>query len=81
MLKRDPELLERLAGLAKMPFEGVAHRVVWRNRSTVQGSSGGRGRWNDPNGAFFGMTGIDLATVLARSSLQRRFPVADELSH
>lgn len=52
MPKRDPELLERLEGLAKRPFEGVAHRVVWRNRSAVQGSSAGRGRWNDPDGDF-----------------------------
>ena len=52
MPERDPALLEQLEGLAKGSFEGVVYRVVWRDRSAVQGSSAGRGRWNDPDRAF-----------------------------
>lgn len=52
MTQRDPDLLERLKGLDKGAFEGVAYRVVWSDRSAVQGSSGSGGRWNDPARRF-----------------------------
>ncbi len=52
MTQRDPDLLERLEGLDRRAFEGVAYRVVWRDRSAVQGSSGSGGRWNDPARRF-----------------------------
>ena len=52
MPQRDPDLLERLEGLAKGAFEGIAYRVVWRDRSAVQGSNVSRGRWNDPDWRF-----------------------------
>ena len=52
MVARDPKLLAHLEGCAKGPFEGLVHRVVWSDRSPIQGSSRARGRWNDPGGGF-----------------------------
>ena len=52
MLGRDPDLLERLEGFDKEPFEGIVHRVVWSDGSPLQGSSVPRGRWNSPDSGF-----------------------------
>ncbi len=52
MLERDPELLAHLEGYREGPFEGNVHRVVWADRSPVQGSSGAQGRWNSPDSHF-----------------------------
>lgn len=52
MLKRDPDLLERLEECAQRPFNGIVHRVVWADGSPLQGSSLARGRWNSPDGRF-----------------------------
>lgn len=52
MLERDPELLAHLEGCGEGPFEGAVHRVVWRDRSPVQGSSSARGRWSSPDSQF-----------------------------
>lgn len=52
MLERDPELLEFLENRKAQPFEGAVYRVVWVERSPVQGSSAARGRWNSPDGQF-----------------------------
>ena len=52
MTQHDPDLLERLEALDRGAFEGVAYRVVWWDRSAVQGSSGSGGRWNDPARRF-----------------------------
>ena len=52
MLERDPYLLERLEGCSQRPFDGVVNRVVWVDKSPVQGSSGARGRWNSPGCQF-----------------------------
>lgn len=49
MLQRDPDLLEHLEGCHQGPFEGVVHRVVWADKSSIQGSNGARGRWNSPD--------------------------------
>ena len=68
MQARDPDLLERLEGLTKGPFDGVAYRVVWRDRSAVQGSSSGRSRWNDPEQQF-----EVLNTSLARDGAAAEF--------
>ena len=46
MLERDPDLLEHLESCRQKPFEGVVNRVVWVDKSPVQGSNGARGRWN-----------------------------------
>ena len=52
MLERDPDLLEFLEGCSQERFEGFANRVVWADRSPIQGSSGARGRWNSPDCQF-----------------------------
>ena len=52
MLERDPDLLAHLESYREGPFEGGVHRVVWADRSPVQGSSGARGRWNSPDSQF-----------------------------
>ena len=52
MLARDPGLLEQLERLTPSRYEGRVYRVVWSDRSPLQGSSGKSGRWNSPNGAF-----------------------------
>lgn len=52
MLERDPDLLAHLEGCGEGPFEGAVHRVVWADRSPVQGSSGARGRWSSPDSQF-----------------------------
>ena len=52
MLERDPDLLEHLESCREGPFEGAVHRVVWADRSPVQGSSGARGRWSSPDSQF-----------------------------
>ena len=52
MLERDPHLLERLEGCRQRPFDGVVNRVVWIDKSPVQGSNGARGRWNSPDCQF-----------------------------
>ncbi len=52
MLERDPGLLEELEGYAQRPHAGDVYRVVWADRSPVQGHSGRRGRWNSPEGRF-----------------------------
>ena len=52
MRARGPELIARLEGCAKGPFEGIVHRVVWSDGSPVQGSRSARGRWNSPQGGF-----------------------------
>lgn len=52
MLERDPSLLERLEDYVPRPYNGTIHRVVWVNRSPVQGSNGKRGRWSSPEGQF-----------------------------
>lgn len=52
MLERDPDLLAHLEGWREGPFEGAVHRVVWADRSPVQGSSGARGRWSSPDSQF-----------------------------
>ena len=52
MLERDPYLLEHLEGCRQKRFEGVVNRVVWADRSPIQGSSGKRGRWNSPDCQF-----------------------------
>ena len=49
MLERDPDLLEHLEGRRQEPFEGVVNRVVWVDKSPLQGSNGARGRWNSPD--------------------------------
>ena len=46
MLRRDPELLERLERCRQEPFEGVVNRVVWAERSPIQGSNNASGRWS-----------------------------------
>ena len=52
MLERDPDLLERLEACVEELFEGIVYRVVWVDRSPVQGSSVARGRWNSPDSEF-----------------------------
>ena len=52
MLERDPDLLEYLEGCRQRRFDGFVSRVVWADRSAVQGSNGGRGRWNSPDCQF-----------------------------
>ena len=52
MLERDPDLLAHLEGCREGPFEGAVHRVVWADKSPVQGSSGARGRWSSPDSQF-----------------------------
>ena len=52
MLQRDPDLLGHLEGYRQRPFEGVVSRVVWVDKSPVQGSNGARGRWNSPDCQF-----------------------------
>ena len=52
MLERDPDLLEFLEVCSQERFEGFANRVVWADRSPIQGSSGARGRWNSPDCQF-----------------------------
>ena len=52
MLERDPDLLEHLEDCRERPFEGAVHRVVWADKSPVQGSSGARGRWSSPDSQF-----------------------------
>ena len=52
MLERDPDLLAHLEGCGEGPFEGAVHRVVWADRSPVQGGSGARGRWSSPDSQF-----------------------------
>ena len=52
MLERDPDLLAYLEGRRRGRFDGFAHRVVWADRSPVQGSNGARGRWNSPGCQF-----------------------------
>ena len=52
MLERDPDLLEFLEACSQGRFEGFANRVVWADRSPIQGSSGARGRWNSPDCQF-----------------------------
>jgi len=52
MLERDPGLLEQLEDCPQGTLEGVTNRVVWADRSPVQGSNGKRGRWNSPDGDF-----------------------------
>ena len=49
MLERDPDLLEHLESCRQKPFEGVVNRVVWVDKSPLQGSNGARGRWNSPD--------------------------------
>ena len=52
MLERDPDLLEYLENCRARPFEGAVFRVVWADRSPLQGSSGARGRWSSPDSQF-----------------------------
>ena len=52
MLRRDPELLERLEHFREEPFEGVVNRVVWAERSPIQGSNNASGRWSSPDFQF-----------------------------
>ena len=52
MLERDPDLLEHLEGCRERPLDGPVHRVVWADKSPVQGSSGARGRWSSPDSQF-----------------------------
>ena len=52
MLERDPDLLEYLERRRHRRFDGFVHRVVWADRSPVQGSNGARGRWNSPDCQF-----------------------------
>lgn len=52
MLERDPDLLVALEGRREGPFERAVRRVVWADRSPVQGSSGARGRWSSPPDGF-----------------------------
>ena len=52
MLERDPDLLAHLEGWREAPFEGAVYRVVWADRSPVQGSSSARGRWSSPDSQF-----------------------------
>ena len=52
MLERDPDLLEYLEGCRQRRFDGFVSRVVWADRSAVQGSNGARGRWNSPDCQF-----------------------------
>ena len=52
MLERDPDLLEYLEGCRQRRFDGFVSRVVWAGRSPIQGSNGGRGRWNSPDCQF-----------------------------
>ena len=52
MLERDPDLLAYLEGRRHGRFDGFVHRVAWADRSPVQGSNGGRGRWNSPDCQF-----------------------------
>lgn len=52
MLQRDPDLLEHLECCHQGPFEGVVNRVVWADKSPLQGSNGARGRWNSPDCQF-----------------------------
>ena len=52
MLERDPELLERLEGCAQERFEAAVYRVVWADKSPIQGSSVARGRWDSPDSEF-----------------------------
>ena len=44
MLERDPDLLEYLEGCCHRRFDGFVNRVVWADRSPIQGSNSGRGR-------------------------------------
>ena len=52
MLERDPALLECLESCPRRRFDGFVNRVVWADRSPIQGSHGARGRWNSPNCQF-----------------------------
>ena len=52
MLRRDPELLEYLERFRQEPFEGVVNRVVWAERSPIQGSNNASGRWSSPDFQF-----------------------------
>ena len=52
MLERDPELLEYLESCRHGRFDGIVKRVVWADRSPIQGSNSGRGRWNSPDCQF-----------------------------
>ena len=52
MLKRDPDLLEHLERCVQQAFVGTVYRVVWAERSPLQGSSVARGRWNSPDSGF-----------------------------
>ena len=52
MLERDPDLLAHLEAWREAPFESAVYRVVWADRSPVQGSSGARGRWSSPDSQF-----------------------------
>ncbi len=52
MLERDPGLLEQLESCPQRPFEGDTNRVVWADKSPLQGSNGKRGRWNSPDSEF-----------------------------
>ena len=49
---RDPALLEYLESCPRRRFDGLVNRVVWADRSPIQGSTGARGRWNSPDGQF-----------------------------
>lgn len=52
MLERDPALLEFLESCPRRRFDGFVNRVVWADRSPIQGSTSARGRWNSPDGQF-----------------------------
>lgn len=52
MPEPDPDLLRRLEACVQQAFESTVRRVVWADRSPLQGSSGARGRWSSPNGDF-----------------------------
>ena len=52
MLERDPDLLEFLEACSQRRFDGFVNRVVWADRSPIQGSSRARGRWNSPGCQF-----------------------------
>ena len=44
--------MEHLEGCSQEPLEGVVCRVVWADRSPVNGSSAPLGRWNSADGKF-----------------------------
>ena len=52
MLERDSDLLDHLERCREGPFEGSVHRVVWSDRSPVEGSIIARGRWSSRDSGF-----------------------------